>query len=292
MIRTLAAALCLLAGPALAGDRDHDVSEAEVARMLDEEAEILAQIRPQAPRYRFVRTEEDLPGQRGASMPVTLSLPERPEDPLPWQWLPDGDPPSVAALHGFDGRPLDSCTMPCTLLVNPRRPAMLTFYRYGSTPQLRPVFHIGPDMRPIIEPTEHVVQFGYNAVDALERRAVCRDRIAERVATGESTDAEPCLRVPPTMPQMAQRSGHCQMSFTVLEDGEVRDVVARECTELVFCDPSALAVSRWHYLPAIRFGKPVEQAELMTKMTFRLNDTDGSLIEEPDGPLIPCIGVA
>ena len=251
----------------------------------DDEREVLDTIVPQAPEFRFVAPPEPLPGQTGATIPITLDLADAEG------FAADG-PPAMAALHGRDGSPLDACAMPCTLKVHARQPVVLVLYRYGSLPQLRPPFEFSAAGRMLIQPTRLEVDFGYNAVDALADRARCRAETEVRVASGADGDSEPCVRYPPHMPPLAERSGHCRVGFSVLSDGTVRDVEAYACTDLVFCNPSARAASRWHYYPAIRAGKVADHADLETKISFRLSDEAGRLIPEPTGELLPCIGIA
>ena len=82
------------------------------------------------------------------------------------------------------------------------------------------------------------------------------------------------------------------LRFNVDEYGATSDVQTTECTDPVFCKPSAAATRRFIYHPEIRYGELVFANGLETKMTYRLANEDGSIIPEPEGPMQPCIGIA
>ena len=280
----------LVAAPSLAGDNPYGLSRMEAARIAEQEAAFEALYKRQASAFRLLRDLEDLPGQKGGSLPVSLRE-AGPGAGTNFNRAPDG-PPTIAILHDpRNGRPVDNCEMPCIMRMNPRTLAMLTIYRYGSEPVSLPAFEFDERGRPIRQPTRLEIPLGYNAVDAMANRKACREESEARLDTTISADADPCFRVPPRMPAMAERSGHCKVVFTALADGETADVVARECTDTVFCDSAALSVSRWHYYPKIELGEFVERPDIETKISFRLTETDGSVIPEPTGDLIPCIGI-
>lgn len=93
-------------------------------------------------------------------------------------------------------------------------------------------------------------------------------------------DPEPIVRIPPNMPARADRSGHCQMRFSVSPGGRPYDVTAMSCSQELFARASVRAVQSWTYRPKIADGRPVERTGLQTRISFRLTDDRGVDIPE------------
>ena len=93
-------------------------------------------------------------------------------------------------------------------------------------------------------------------------------------------DAKPIVRVPPTMPPRAQRSGQCQMQFDVSAEGQPFNVVARSCSENLFERNSIRSVQNWKYKPKIDNGRPVARRGVRTTIRFTLKDERGNVIAE------------
>lgn len=101
-----------------------------------------------------------------------------------------------------------------------------------------------------------------------------------REVVASDTDPQPLIRVPPTMPPRASRSGHCQMVFDVGSDGKPFNVAAPSCSDTVFARPATRAVGKWVYRPEVKDGLPVTQIGLTTIIRFRLTDDRGDIIPE------------
>lgn len=298
MMLRLVALLLVLLWPvaALAASPDYGLRPIDVDNIAADEAAFEASVRRVAPGYRLQRTALGDSVRRPAAR-VSVSRQDtiaRYSPPVADSWTePDPNPPAIAALHDWTtGRVLSACTMPCNLGVPGDVSSFLVIYRYGSLPLWVPTGHALPDGRIMAEGFETAYDLGYNAVDAVALRLACLSKGHERIRAAENRDAEPCYRTPPAMPEDAGRSGHCQMIFDGDVDGRTVNVEATECTDDIFCDPSALAVSRWLYVPKVEDGAFVRRTGIMNTMTFLITDDAGAIIPEPDGPLQPCIGIS
>ena len=197
----------------------------------------------------------------------------------------DNSPHVVAMLHDRrTGAPLDSCRAPCALTSPLVPPGVVTLYRYGSKPMDIPVESIvfSGEVRPL--------WLNFNEVDHQLKRERCAKEFEQIRKTEANRDTFPCVRVPPTMPRMAVRSGHCLVALTVAKNGEVVDVVARKCTDPIFCKPTVEAVRRWIYYPKLEYREVIERPDVTSKMTFSLNDENGKIIPESEEEMQPCIG--
>lgn len=66
---------------------------------------------------------------------------------------------------------------------------------------------------------------------------------------GESGEAVPVVRIPPTYPPEAlagDLTGRCILTFDLTEEGATRNVTA-ECSDAMFAAPATAAVERWRY---------------------------------------------
>jgi len=177
---------------------------------------------------------------------------------------------AVATLHNIrTGEPLESCKTPCELNVDYTTTYILMFYKYGHLPHYFPVGN-GDEIKD--------VWLGKNYVDLERKHINCRKAFKGTKMT--DSDAEPCVRVPPIMPQEAQKSGHCNIIFDVSKEGRPKNIKANYCTEPHFESPSIEAVTWWFYNPKVERGSAVERVGVKTKMSFRLNDEDGRIIDE------------
>ncbi len=104
-----------------------------------------------------------------------------------------------------------------------------------------------------------------------------RDRFVIKVS---DRDAQPRIRVPPGMPDKADRSGHCFMRFNVSPQGSPYEIQAIKCSQSLFERNSIKAVQKWKYAPKIVDGNAVSMVGVETTIRFRLTDERGQLIPE------------
>ena len=93
-------------------------------------------------------------------------------------------------------------------------------------------------------------------------------------------DPSPIFRLPPVMPKRADRSGHCNMSFSVSLDGSPFNISAVNCTQKLFERAAIRSVEEWKYKPKVVNGRPAIMRGLETKISFKLNDENGKPIPE------------
>jgi len=273
--------LALFSDALAQADGGYDLSPRIQNRIIGVERDYELSIRAMAPEFRMVRSVEKFSSLEGRTVDVPIKL----SDHAIIQISRANSPQVVATLHDRrTGAPLDSCRAPCSLSSPLVPPGVVILYRYGSKPMDVPVESIifSGDIRPL--------WLNFNEVDHQVDRERCAKEFEGLRKTEANRDAAPCLRYPPTMPQMATRSGHCDVSLNVSKNGEAIDVVARECTDPVFCEPTVEAVRRWIYYPKLEYGEVVERSDVSSKMTFRLTDPNGKIIPEPEGDMQPCIG--
>ncbi|GHA93283.1 hypothetical protein GCM10009069_15410 [Algimonas arctica] len=94
------------------------------------------------------------------------------------------------------------------------------------------------------------------------------------------SDPTPLVRVPPTMPPRASRSGHCRLSFDISSDGTPYNVRTTICSQSLFESAAIRSVQKWVYRPMIENGLPVTRTGLNTLIRFNLSDERGVLIPE------------
>ncbi|WP_298915399.1 hypothetical protein [uncultured Algimonas sp.] len=262
-------------------DDGYGLTERTQNRILGVEQDYEAMIQDMVPEFRLVRTLETFPPIEEQTYPLRFDLSD--EDKLSASRR--NSPPFIVTLHETQtGRPIANCAAPCSLDAPLQRGLIVQLYRFGSDPihVTAESYHEANDPHPIYLP--------FNEVDHQLVREKCRAEFEVIRQSVASREASNCVRVPPMMPPEAERSGHCVVAFTVAEDGDTVDVRSRECTEQIFCDPSAKAVRHFIYHPELRYGTPREVRDMETKMMFRLVSEDGTLIPEPDGPMEPCVG--
>lgn len=98
--------------------------------------------------------------------------------------------------------------------------------------------------------------------------------------TVSDRDAQPLVRIPPTMPPRAEKSGHCKVRFDVSPQGQPFNVQATYCTQSLFKRNSVKSVEKWKYNPKIVDGLAVSRSGVESKITFRLTDERGRTIPE------------
>lgn len=262
-------------------DGGYDLSPRIQNRIIGIERDYELSIQSHLTDYRLIKEVESFSPIEGRSVDVPVKL----SDLAMGRISRVNSPQVVATLHDRrTGAPLDSCHAPCSLLSPLVPPGIITLYRYGSKPMDIPVESIifSGEIRPL--------WLNFNEVDHQIERERCAEEFERIRNIGANKDAAPCFRFPPTMPRVAKRSGHCVVTLNVAKSGEAVDVVARECTDPVYCEPTVEAVRRWIYYPKLEYREVVERQGVTTKMTFRLTDAEGNVIPEPEEDMQPCIG--
>lgn len=105
------------------------------------------------------------------------------------------------------------------------------------------------------------------------------DRQSFKIAVSDR-DAQPLVRIPPVMPQRAEKSGHCRVRFDVSPEGQPFNVQATYCTQSLFERASIRSVEKWKYNPKMQDGRPVARRGVESKITFQLQDERGRIIPE------------
>ena len=93
-------------------------------------------------------------------------------------------------------------------------------------------------------------------------------------------DVEPLVRIPPTMPPSAEKSGHCNVRFDVSPEGAPFNVVTTFCTQRLFSNSSVKSVQNWKYNPKRVDGRAVSRSGVVDRITYRLLDERGQIIPE------------
>jgi len=70
------------------------------------------------------------------------------------------------------------------------------------------------------------------------------------------------------------------MIFDVSKIGRPTNIRATQCTEPHFENPSIESVSWWFYNPKVERGTAVSALNIESKMSFRLTNEDGKIIDE------------
>ncbi|MGJ8561905.1 MAG: energy transducer TonB [Litorimonas sp.] len=287
-MRTLIFGIILLMGmpPGMAlgqVDSGYALSARIQNQILGVEVDFERMTRARAPEFILQRSVETLPLLSGKTIDVPIKLRESEQVKV----SRPSSPPVIATVHDRrTGRPLDSCEAPCILKSPMIPPGMLTLYRYGTKP-----LSIGAEIY-AFDPDPPSIFLGFNEVD----HQLERDRCAMEfkvLRLGEVTrDAEACVRVPPRMPDEAQRSGYCRVTFNISQTGDPIDVRADECSEQIFCEPTTEAVRRWIYYPRLEYGEVAERMGVKSSISFRLTGIGGRVIPQGEGEMQPCVGSA
>lgn len=186
---------------------------------------------------------------------------------------------AYVGLHDpLDGQMLASCQMPCDIKLDPNRDYVVSAAATGYTPD---IIQISPrslsDDRPV------TIYMGHDHLAHIEKAITCYE---DYVSAGKpDQDATLCSRFPPKMPGKAMRSGHCKMMFDVSETGWLINIRVLSCTDDVFRTASERSLEGWYYTPKTQRGQAVKQTNIESRVSFRLRDENGVLIDE-DGRLV------
>ena len=179
-------------------------------------------------------------------------------------------PGAIVTLHDIKtGEPLESCKTPCELSVDYTTLYVAGFYKFGYQYNHYPIKH-GDDFPE--------TWLGKNYLDVAKKHRQCQREFKARPL--QDADVKPCVRVPPVMPAQATKSGHCKMIFDVSKIGRPTNIRATQCTEPHFENPSIESVSWWFYNPKVERGTAVSALNIESKMSFRLTNEDGKIIDE------------
>jgi len=96
----------------------------------------------------------------------------------------------------------------------------------------------------------------------------------------EDKNAQPIVRIPPSIPRRATKSGHCLMRFDVNNKGKPLNIVATSCTDRVFEHEAIKSVQKWEFKPRYVNRVSVARKGVETKVTFKLTDKNGNIIPE------------
>ena len=86
--------------------------------------------------------------------------------------------------------------------------------------------------------------------------------------TGNDRDAQPIVRIPPTMPVGITFSGHCDVRFNVTAKGRPFDVQTTSCTDKVFEAAAIETIEKWKYNPKIRDDQAMNRTGVETRIKF------------------------
>lgn len=278
MIDRLILSVCLLTGlvgaSSLASAEDRPVPKdakymraymTQIAKIGD--GGIEAGIRKDLPKFRFVKSPaETYDPIFGANR--TLDLVARNVDG------------AVGSVHDVKtGEILFGCDLPCSVDINGQSDYVIVMRKLGHLPDIRvfdPTYPVGEPFSQFM--SESMIEHG-------ERIGQCW---ADHEAAGFPDVTEPtvCARLPPVMPEQANRSGHCMIQFDVLETGWVTNERTVSCTQPLFAKASLSAIQMWYYVPKTQRGQTLRTTGFETKITFRLTDESGVLIDE-NGVLQP-----
>lgn len=180
----------------------------------------------------------------------------------------------VAVHEPQGGAIVATCQMPCDITLDKSRDYVVSAATRGSKPYL---MGFSPATWEAAK-TRYPIYFGMNFVAHMERAKACYEAHIE--AGRPDQEAVACVRVPPTMPETATRSGHCKMMFDVAETGWPSNVRAISCTEEQYRRPAVGSVKWWYYTPKTQRGQFVTQTNVESTVSFRLTNMDGQIIGE------------
>jgi len=105
-------------------------------------------------------------------------------------------------------------------------------------------------------------------------------KIAQTKSLNIDTNYQPLVRIPPIMPNRAQRSGHCKVRFDVSPQGLPFNVEAVFCSENLFARNTIKSVQQWKYRPKSQGGQALTVKGVENIVRFRLTDERGNIIPE------------
>lgn len=106
------------------------------------------------------------------------------------------------------------------------------------------------------------------------------DDVVLTTFTPADTNEQPILRFAPSMPQRADRSGHCNVRFNVSAKGVPYDIETTYCTQSLFQRATMKSVAKWKYRPRIQNGQAVSMTGVTNRVVYRLMDEQGNIIPE------------
>lgn len=167
-----------------------------------------------------------------------------------------------------------------TFEINPKVEDIKVIERETKIDQVKKV--VTPPPPPKIEraqadkPTERIASLE-GAVPEFETPKI--DRQSFKIAVSDR-DAQPLVRIPPIMPQRAEKSGHCKVRFDVSPEGQPFNVTATYCTQSLFERSTVKSVEKWKYNPKVVDGRNVSRSGVESRITFNLTDERGNIIPE------------
>lgn len=153
-----------------------------------------------------------------------------------------------------------------------RREAVIDQVKRVNTPPPPPQI----ERQQAVQPSEPIATLE-GAIPEFEAPKI--DRQSFKIAVSDR-DAQPLVRIPPVMPQRAEKSGHCRVRFDVSPEGQPFNVETTYCTQSLFERASVRSVEKWKYNPKMEDGRPVARRGVESKITFVLQDERGRTIPE------------
>lgn len=174
-------------------------------------------------------------------------------------------PEDVVEFEAFEINP----TVEQAIMIDTRTPPKLELE--VEMPPPPPVV----DILQTAKPSEPITASGPKPVVELPRIP-----IAPFSPTVMDAEPTPLVRVPPSVPPRATKSGHCVIGFDISAEGRPFNIAALSCSESLFSRPAIRSVEKWVYKPEIRNGQAITRAGLKTTIRFQLTDEAGRIIPE------------
>ena len=226
-----------------------------LTKLMQNETTLEDGIKQHRPNFRLVRKLETFSDRINAVHKVDVNS------------SPEG---AIATLHDIQtGEPLETCKTPCQFHIAQNQAYMSIYYKFGHRPVPRPISAKAP---------AHKVWLGINYLDVLKQQKECWDDY--KAGFQDDGDAAPCVRVPPIMPPMAKKSGHCKMLFDVSPKGRPENIKTTYCSQTYYAKSSIESVKWWFYTPKVERGQAVTRYGVESKITFKLSDEEGNIIPE------------
>lgn len=94
-------------------------------------------------------------------------------------------------------------------------------------------------------------------------------------------EAQPLVRIPPSMPRNVSSSGHCELQFDVTEAGNPVNIKSIYCTDPVYRNTVIKSAQKWKYNPRVIDGKAEYAENITAKVSMQVRDECGWTIPEP-----------
>ncbi len=220
-------------------------------------------VRQNRPNFRLIRTHETFPERISADQNIWVET------------VPSG---GIVAIHDpHSGEPFDACKAPCSLALGRGRSYVFVGYKSGYF--FTTVEEDAAGWKEHYENTPLTLGLGPNVRAHYNKSYFCSRTWETRKLKDQ--DIEVCSRVPGLMPADAETSGHCYVQFDVTSQGRTKNIRAINCTDPVFEAASIKAVKLWVYYPKVEYGAFVDRPDVESKISFKLQDLNGTLIPEP-----------